>query len=190
MPAFELGFLTLGELFTSGKGAKSLPVTYSGNHPIQWTPEPQQVAFEPSAFGGEDVARVNLVMTATSETSDILCELDERMVTLVTENSGRIFGKTLTRVEVEQRFTSSVKFSEKGYASTFKCKINLSGRGAIQCWDADRNKREPPTSWVQCRVQPKITLKNIWIMAKQWGILYEAVNILVGEASEECPFDN
>ena len=184
---FDIGALTLGEVFTSGKGSKSVPVSYGGRT-ITWTPDFQKVAFEPSAFNGEDVARVNLVMNATSEVNDTLCDLDERLCILAAESSAKIFGKTLTLLEVQQRFTSSIKVSEKGYESTFKCKINLAGRGEVQCWDLAKAKRSQPTAWIRCTVQPKITLKNLWIMGKTWGCLYECGNLLIDEVGEECPF--
>ena len=190
MTAIELKNLYLGELFTSGKGAKSIPITYSGRlEHVQWTPdEPQQVAFEPTAFNGEDVARVNLVMVASPEVSDALAELDDHLITLATENSQRIFGKQLTNVEVFGRYTSSIKISDKGYQPTFRTKINLSGRGEVQCWDGDKNKRPKPESWIRCKVQPKITLRSLWLMGKQFGALYECSSVLVEQRGEECPF--
>ena len=183
---FDIGALTLGEVFTSGKGSKSVPVSYGGRT-ITWVPDFQKVAFQPSAFHGEDVSRVNLVMNATPSVNDALCELDERLCILACDSSPKIFGKILTLLEVQQRFTSSIKISEKGYESTFKCKINLAGRGEVQCWDLEKNKRIQPTVWIRCTVQPKITLKNLWIMGKTWGCLYECGNVLIDEAGEECP---
>ena len=187
----DISALCLGEVYTSAKGAKSVPICFSGRglEPVQWTPEEfQQVAFEPTAFNGEDVARVNLVMVATPEVNDFLAELDERLITLATENSNRIFGKQLTNIEVSGRYTSSIKVSEKGYQPTFRAKINLSGRGAVQCWDMEKTKREKPEAWIQCKVQPKIILKSLWLMGKQFGALYECGNVLIDEVGQQCPF--
>ena len=127
----DISALCLGEVYTSGKGAKSVPICFSGRglEPVQWTPEECQVAFEPTAFNGEDVARVNLVMVATPEVNDFLAELDEQLITLATENSNRIFGKQLTNIEVSGRYTSSIKISEKGYHPRFARKLTFRGGG-------------------------------------------------------------
>ena len=128
---FDLKALALGDPVTSGKGGKSVPVTYGGA-PIVWTPEAQQVLYEPSSFSGEDVSRVNLVLTASVAAIEQLAALDEMIVQLAAYNSVKIFGKEPTVEEVRLRYNPCLKKSEKGYAPTWKAKINLSGRSAVR----------------------------------------------------------
>ena len=81
-----------------------------------------------------------------------------------------------------------MKISEKGFLPTLRAKINVSGRGEVQCWDMEKNKREQPQAWIQRKVQPKITLKSLWLMGKQFGALYECGNVLIDEVGQQCPF--
>jgi hypothetical protein len=37
-------------------------------------------------------------------------------------------------------------------------------------------------------VVPKVTLKSLWIMGKQFGPLFEASDLLLEEAVQACPF--
>ena len=55
--ALEIASLALGELVTSKKGTKSVPLTSAGQ-PLAWLPEAQHIVFEPKSFNGE--TRVNL----------------------------------------------------------------------------------------------------------------------------------
>jgi len=183
---FDLKALTVGDLSTSAKGGKSAPISYNGA-PVVWTPDPQAVQFEPSSFSGEDVSRVNLVLRASPEALAQLEALDEKIISLAAENSAKLFGKTLSEQDIRSRYTPCVKRSEKGHAPTFKTKLNLSGRGTVKCWDLEKKPREQPESWVACTVQPRITLRSLWLM-KDWGCLFETSDVKIDEAAGECPF--
>ena len=91
------------------------------------------MVYEPTAFNGEEVSRVNLVMRASDDANNALCDLDSHIIELATESSLRLFGKVLTRIEVEGRYNSSVKISDKGYKPTFRAKINIVGRNKVRC---------------------------------------------------------
>ena len=184
---FDVDALTLGEPVTSGKGGKSVPISYDGK-PVVWTPDAQPVQYEPSSFTGEDVSRVNLVMRASSSALEQLTALDEAIISLAAHNSLKIFGKQLLEDEVRLRYNPLVKRSEKGYAPTWKTKVNLSGRSAVVCWDADRKVREQPEEWIACSVQPRVTLRALWVMSKEFGAMFECSDVLIDEAAKECPF--
>ena len=185
--SFDLPAITLGEVVVSTKGGKSVPILSDGQ-PLVWTPELQQVAYEPTAFNGEEVSRVNLVMRVTPGAKEDLAALDVRLLNLAVQNSQKIFGKQLSEAEVMARWSPLVKVSEKGYAPTFKCKINLSGKNAVRCWTEDKELRPMPLEWVQCSVQPRILVKGLWVMSKEIGVLLEASDVLVQEAERSCPF--
>lgn len=186
MASFNLSAIQLGEPLAGTKGAKSVPITSDGKA-VVWLPGAHQVAFEPSAFSGEDVSRVNLVLRASPGVVEALTALDAYLVGLLALDSVKVFGKPLTEDEVRARFCSSLKTSEK-YAPTFKAKINLSGRGQVKLWDADRQARPAPSCWTACTVRPRIVLKSCWASAKECGALFEATDLLVDEAPQSCPF--
>ena len=183
----DLPAISLGDLVVSGKGAKSSPLSYIGR-PVTWTPGPQGVAYEPSSFSGEDTSRVNLVMRPPPETLRQLEQLDEAIVRLATQQSAKLFGKALSEAEVRARYSPVVKRNDKGYPPSFKCKINVAGRNMVRCWDLAKNPRDLPASWITCAVSPKLTLRSLWMMSKEFGVLIEASDVLVDEAAEECPF--
>ena len=184
---FDLEALFLSDPVTSAKRAKTSALSCNGV-PIVWHPEVQRVVYEPSAFQNEDVSRVNLVMQASPQAIEVLSALDARMIEICTENSARLFGKTLTQEEVALRYTPCLKKSEKGYEPTFKAKINLSGRGKLKCWNSSRELREAPESWTGCSVKPVINVRCLWVMPKSFGCLLECSNVLVDEAGPQCPF--
>ena len=50
-------------------------------------------------------------------------------------------------------------------------------------------KRIPaPASWVGAGVQPRVTLKSLWLMGRQFGCLFEATDVMLDEVAQECPF--
>ena len=188
MANIDLTTLCMGDVVTNLKGAKTIPLSANGA-PIVWTPDFCQVAFQPSAFGGEDVSRVNLVMKVSEEVICALTALDFYIMGLLSVNSVKIFGKDMTIDEVKARFSPSIKTSDKGYSSSFKCKIVLGeGKGAVKCWDMEKEKREVPEDWTLCRVKPKITLKNLWLMSREVGILFECSDVQIDESPVACPF--
>jgi hypothetical protein len=184
---FDLSALTLSDPVVSGKGAKSVPVSYGGR-PVVWQPPAQKVLFEPSSFSGEEVSRVNLVMRASPEAVSERTALDESLLGLVVQHSTQIFGKPCSLEEARSRYVYGLKQSEKGYEPTWKCKINVSGKAPVSVWDADKQRRDLPKCWAGAQVVPKVTLKSLWIMGKQFGPLFEASDLLLEEAVQTCPF--
>ena len=187
MTAFDLAALQLGNPIISGKGAKSIPVTYSTVKPVVWLPDAQVVAFEPSNFSDPDASRVNLVMRASPQAIEALTALDEYIVGLCALHSLQIFGKVLSEDEVRARYNPCLKRSEK-YADTFKCKINLAGRGQVRLWDAEKQSCGAPVSWVGASVTPKIAFRSLWVMSKEFGCLLDASDVMLDVAACECPF--
>ena len=185
---FDLPALTVSDPVTSARGAKTSALSYAGA-PIAWAPEAQHVVYEPSAFQNEDATRVNLVMRASPQVADALSALDERVIDICTEDSVRLFGKALTREEVALRYSPCLKKSDKGYDPTFKVKISTSGRSKLRCWNASREIREAPETWVGCSVKPIVNLRCLWFMPKAFGCVLECSNLMVDDGAEaECPF--
>ena len=187
---FDLAAITLSDPVNGAKGAKIAPVSYLGK-PIVWMPDAQVVAYEPSAFQNEEASRVNLVMRASQEAVESLTAFDEHIIALCTEHSANLFGKTLTLEEVKLRYTPCLKQSSKGYEPTFKTKINLSGRGQVKYWDSQSMPCKAPESWIGYSIKPRVVVKCLWLMPKEFGCLFECTDVLINEACPEtfvCPF--
>ena len=87
-----------------------------------------------------------------------------------------------------ERYVSPLRTNDKGYKS-LRAKYNVTGRGSCQFWDADtRASCDPPSDWVKSSVIPRIHVKGLWMMAKEYGILLEMVDCLVDKKPVECPF--
>ena len=188
--AFDLSSFTLGSPTVGVKGTKVVPITYHGK-PVIWQPDAQTVAFEPSAYQNEASTRVNMVMRSSQQAVEALTALDEFMLELCAQNSETIFGETLPIEEVKLRYNPCLKQSSKGYEPTFKAKIILSGKSKLRCWDDERKLCDAPDAWSGCMVQPRIVLKCLWVMPKEFGCLFECTDVLIHEAAEpvaECPF--
>ncbi len=186
--ALEIASLALGELVTSKKGTKSVPLTSAGQ-PLAWLPEAQHVLFEPKSFNGE--SRVNLVMKASPSVVETLDAFDEQVVQLCFAESQRLFGRSLSLEEVRMRYNPCLKQSDKGYEPTFKAKIGLEGSGAVKCWNADATPRKIPPSWTGCAVRPRIVFRCLWFMPTAFGCLLECSDALISEGFENkprCPF--
>ena len=183
MAAFNLANLAIGEVAVSGKGAKSASLSYNGA-PVTWQPGPSQVVYEPSSFNGEEQARVNLVMRATTQVEEQLTALDEKIVQMAILHSVRLFGKALTPDEIRLKYNPCLKRSEKGYCPTFKAKVTL---GKLRCWDMEKERRAAPAAWTQCSVTPLVQVKALWFLSKEFGVLCEIQDLIVDEASQECP---
>ena len=154
--ALDVSNLSLGDLVTSKRGIKSLPLSCA-DKPVVWKPDAQNIAFEPKSFNNDD--RMNLVMQASPAAIETLRALDEQIVQQCFADSQRIFGKSLTLDEVRLRYNPCLKLSDKGYETTFKAKIALTGTGAIKCWNADKTTCKLPSSWFGCAVQPRLVLR-------------------------------
>ena len=127
-------------------------------------------------------------LAGAAEAAAELTQLDEALLNLVVQQSAQIFGKAITLEEAQSRYVPSLKPNEKGYAPTWKCKVNVGGKARVNLWDTGKRRRLTPESWVKAQVWPKAILKSLWIMGKQFGPLFEVGDLMVEEATVECPF--
>ena len=185
----DVSAIVLQDVVTTSRGAKQIPLTRKDGKPSVWQPKvPLQPAFEASAFGDENATRVNLVFNPTDEVCAQISCFDAWCKAELTKDSLRLFGQTLSAEEIERRYQSALRRSEKGGMLSFRVKMNKTGRNAVRCWDMFRKTREQPTSWVACSVTPRLTLRSLWVMNKEMGPVFELSDALIDEASTECPF--
>jgi len=144
MADIDFAALALGEVVTSGKGAKSCPITYCGSPPeltnLALSLAPMQVCFEPSAYGDPEASRVNIVFKPDDETVAWLEELDEWVIQAAARESLRFFGKVKTAEQLTETYQPIVKRSTR-YPTQFKAKMNLQEPNRTKMWDEAQVER-------------------------------------------------
>ncbi len=188
MANFDLSALTLGDVSTSGKGAKSCPF-YSGGSVAAATLEAMPVCYEPSAYGDETATRVNIVFRPPQGVLDAITALDEWIIKTATKDSVKFFGKQKSEEQIRESYQPLVKTSEK-YPPQIKAKLNISGPSTVRVWDGDKKAREQPEIWRGCLVKPRLWLRGLYFMgAGVFGATLECTDVQIcEEAGGECPF--
>ena len=159
--------LSLGDVTTSGKGAKTVPFSVNSG-PADFTLPCLEIAFEPSAFQNEEATRVNLVMKVGSLHEAEMATIDQWIL---------------------ETYTPCLKKTEK-WGSQFKTKLNLPGSpGGVRLWTADKQPRGAPEAWAGCLVEARVRFKHLYMMGAQWGAVIDATDLrLLSEPATECPF--
>ena len=188
MATIDFDCLQLGDVFMSGKGAKSVPFLY-GKNPVVWQPESSlTVAYEPGVFSGEEAARVNFCFRLETEVEEALVQLDEWVVEQATKNSERLFGKPLSEDQVRAKYQPALKTSDKGHPPVLRAKMNVSGKGVVRIWQ-DKKPREAPSPWSGCTVNARLLIKSLYLMGGNFGCTFEVSDISVlEEPASSCPF--
>ncbi len=189
MPAFDLTALQLGDIVTSGKGAKSAPFTSNGK-PVVANFEAMQIAFEPSAFQDPDATRVNVVFRPTDEVIHALTELDEFVLTTVCKDPVRWFGKVRSETQIRESYSAIEAARQvpafvqgKGEPGGPQSGQGLGRRGGPA--HAARLLEGP-----RGQAKPRIRLKNLYFMGTgAFGCTLECTDAqIIEERVEECPF--
>ena len=180
--------LTLGDVTTSGKGAKTAPFTCNGG-PADFTLPALQIAFEPSAYQSEEATRVNLVLKVSLVHETDLATIDEWILKTVAADPVKFFGKAKSRENLVETYTPCLKKTEK-WGSQLKMKLNLPGSaGGVRIWAVDKQPRGPPDAWAGCYVESRVRFKHIYFMGAQWGPVTDVLDLrLLSEPANECPF--
>jgi hypothetical protein len=185
----DLGSLVLDDVVTTGKGAKQIPLTTSSGEAVLWQPkEALTVLFHPSAYNDPEATRENLCLSVTPAVASSLTDFDEWCVTTLAAQSPKLFGSQLSVEEVRNRFQPTLRIHEASCSQSLRLKMNLSGRAAVRIWSPMGTPISAPPSWSQCNARCRIRLKGFWIMAKEFGVVAEAVDVQLDSAETECPF--
>jgi hypothetical protein len=187
MSTLDVNAIKLGALQTSSKGAKQVPLFLNNDTSIFTQLGPLSVQYEPSAFGDPAASRVNLVLSTNELVEKTLSELDARVISLLAADSAKYFGTALSESQILERMQPSIRVSEKGYKSC-RMKMNITGRNRVQLFGMDKTPCEPPETWVGSNVTVRMLVKSVWLMNKEWGVLFEAQAVQVETSAVECPF--
>ncbi len=185
----DLASLTLGDVATTGKGAKQIPPTTIGGEAVIWRPKDSlTVLFEPSAYNQPDATRVNLCLSVTPSVAASLTDLDEWCVNTLAAESSRLLGSQLSVEEVRNRFQPTLRTHEASGSQSLRLKMNTTGRTAVRIWNPMGTQISAPQSWSQCSAKCRIRLKGFWLMAKEIGVVAECTDVQLDTAEAECPF--
>ena len=186
--AIDTASLAFCPLYTTAKGAKQLPALYTNGEPVAWQPDDfQEIPFEPSAYGDAEAIRVTLCVTPSDQLISSVELLDAWCIATLIANPA-LLGIALTPEQVHERYSSSLKTSEKGYKS-LRAKMNKSGRYALQCYDSEHEKRPHPETWCAFSVRPRLVFEGHWVMGKDFGTILECTHALIQEGTNDvCPF--
>ena len=187
--SIDLASLALGEVTTTGKGAKQIPLSTISGEAVIWRPKDAlTVLFEPSAYNQPDATRVNLCLSVTPSVVSCLQDFDEWCVTTLAAQSSKLLGSQLTVDEVRHRFQPTLRIHEASGSQSLRLKMNTTGRAAVRIWSPLGVQVCAPQSWSQCSAQCRIRLKGFWLMAKEIGVVAECTDVQLDTAEAECPF--
>ena len=65
----------------------------------------------------------------------------------------------------------------------------MEGPNKLRCWTKDREQREMPETFKNCKVTPQVTVKSIWLMNGQAGVLFQCSDVIVEEQEIRFSFD-
>ena len=163
--SIDLSSLSLGEVLTTGKGAKQIPLSRTGGEAVLWQPrDALTVLFEPSAYNQPDATRVNLCLSVTPAVASSLADFDKWCVANLAAESPRLFGSQLTMEEVASRYQPILHVHEATGSQSLRVKMNTTGRAAVRIWSPMGTPISAPPSWSQCNAKCRIRLKGFWLM--------------------------
>ena len=181
--------LALGDVVTTGKGAKQIPLSAIGGEPVIWKPKDAlTVLFEPSAYNQPDATRVNLCLSVTPAVVSSLQDFDEWCVTTLAAQSSKLLGSQLSVEEVRNRYQPTLRTHEASGSQSLRLKLNLSGRAAVRIWNPMGAQTSAPPCWSQCSAKVRIRLKGFWLMTREIGVVLECMDVQLDTAVAECPF--
>ena len=185
----DLATLVLGDVVTTGKGAKQIPLSTISGEPVIWRPKDAlTVLFEPSAYNQPDATRVNLCLSVTPSVVSCLQDFDEWCVTTLAAQSSKLLGSQLSVDEVRHRFQPTLRTHEASGSQSLRLKMNTTGRAAVRIWSPLGVQVAAPQSWTQYSAQCRIRLKGFWLMAKEIGLIAECTDVQLDHAEAQCPF--
>ena len=185
----DVASLALGDVVTTGKGAKQIPLSTLGGEPVVWKPKDSlTVLFEPSAYNQPDATRVNLCLSVTPALVASLQEFDEWVVTTLAAQSSKLLGSQLSVEEVRHRYQKTLRTHEASGSQSLRLKLNLSGRAAVRVWNPMGAQTSAPPCWAQCSAKVRIRLKGLWVMGKDYGVVAECSDVQLDPPMAECPF--
>ena len=175
--------IVLGEVHTSSKGQKSIPISYASNQGdrVFIFPGKQDVPFSPAAYQQPDANRLNLCFgPPTEDFRATIAAIDEQIKAQLTERLKEIFDDGVT----ELTYHSPIKQTRNGL-DNIRTKINVD---ALRIWNGRKQLAPPPEDWGNVSVSPRIWVKQVYIMNKEAGLILECPDVCIEPKQISCPF--
>ena len=117
---------------------------------------------------------------------------DDWVVAAMAAKSEQIWKKAYSAEELAKGYKPFLKVHEK-YAPSCRLKVPLQGSKATRIWDTGSRKRletAEDVDWLASECVPRAFPKHVWWQGPhQWGVVWEATDEAVSQASQEFPFD-
>jgi hypothetical protein len=151
--------------------------------------KPTRCPFGPSNFDKDPAAtRQNLDIRVSGDTAEFFDGLDAWAVDYLCAHSERLFKKRLSLAQVKDMYHPCLRRAP-GYDPLLRTKYNTPGtRGACRFWTASGEEREAPVDWREADVTPRVHVSHLWLMGSSCGLVINATDLLVTEASRAFPF--
>ena len=177
---------------TNSKGQKNCAIMTSDSQNAFWTLQsPVTPIWQPSAFkgiSGESTGKLSLCVNADPGVMAEAASLDAWAVDYATTESMRLFGRSLTRDQVVDRYNGALKISTDK-PSYLKFKLGVD-RNAPNYWTNAKEKRETPEDFPRCLLQCRLRILGVWFMGNSFGITLQLADaqVISEQACASCPF--
>ena len=174
------------------KGQKNSAIVNGVGGNAYWVLQsPVSPIWQPSAFkglSGESTGKLSLCVNGDEAVMAEAAALDAWAVTYATTHSERLFGKTLTREQVVDRYNGALKVSNEK-PSYLKFKLGVD-RNAPNYWDNEKQARQPPDDFTRCLLQCRLRILGVWYMGNSFGLTIQLADAQVTSemAGASCPF--
>ena len=169
---------------------KSAPITCN-NQSIRLKLEPTTAPFGAGNFNKEELVRLNLDLSCTEAITALLTDIDKWAFEQLSKDSKNYFKKQLSATELLAAYRPCATPHEKDgiqYPPTMRLKIMTEGPNKVRCWTPSKELREMPKEFRNCIITAQATVKSIWLMNGQAGVLFECYDLVVEEQDVSCPF--
>ena len=184
------GLVVLDPVASAKGGQKNSVIVRDGQNAFWTLSTPVTPLWQPSAFKsvtGDATGRLSLCLQGDEAVMAEAQQLDTWAVEYATQHSDRLFGKTLTKDQVTDRYNGIFKKADK-YPPFLKIKLGTD-RNAPNFWDADKQKRDCPEDYTSCQLICRVRILGFWYMNTSFGLTCQLQDAQVtAESSVSCPF--
>ena len=171
--------------------SKSAPIC-SKNQAVKVKLDETYAPFGAGNFNPEEKVRLNLDISCTESHLAFCRKIDQWVLGQLGKDTKTYFKKQLNEAELKQAYRPCATPHEKNgvqYPPTIRLKIMTEGPNKLRVWTKDKELRELPEDFRNCKITPIVTVKSIWLMNGQAGVLLETFDIILEEEDISCPFE-
>ena len=142
-----------------------------------------------SAQSNAEAIHSSLELTPTSEIENTLKALFDRLTDEVAKHSEALFGKQISKTQLEQCFSSPLRKSEKGDLLRIKVADEFPVHELKEQTEAGLQVEDTKLSSISFPLTGKIRISPVWHMNRrgeldQWGVLLHADRPLIKQSNQ------